>query len=599
MSKLNNIRNFAIIAHIDHGKSTFADRLIEKCGNLHKREMSNQMLDSMDIEKEKGITIKAQTVRLEYKSKINENFIFNFIDTPGHVDFSYEVDRSLFACEGSILIVDTSQGIEAQTLANIHKAIAHNHKIIIVLNKIDLPTSDSDKIKKQIESIIGLDTSNAIKVSAKTGEGISDVLETIVSLLPPPIGKLNAPLKAILIDSWYDKYLGIVILTRIIDGSIYKGLLIKMLSTLKTYTIEKVGIFNPKKKILNKINAGEIGFFISNIKEMLDCSVGDTIVDKINNCHIPLLGFKKSKSVIFCGIYPINKSDYFLLADSIKKLQLNDSSLKFCKDTSQALGFGFRCGFLGMLHLEIIKERLQREYGLNIIITAPNVIYKIYTHCNKIIELYHAENINDINNIKFIKEPLAKVTLMAPEKYLGNLISICIDKRGIQEKLTYMDNKIILVYKIPLNEIMFDFYEKIKASSQGYASYDWELSDYQISDLVKMDILINNLPIAEFSFLIHKSKACARGKVICKNLKKLMHRHLFAIPIQAAINGKIIARETISSFKKDVTSKCYGGDITRKRKLLEKQKKGKKQMKLIGNVTIPQNIFLSILQIKT
>ena len=597
MTKLDNIRNFSIIAHIDHGKSTLADRLIEKCGNLEEREMSNQILDSMDIEKERGITIKAQTVKLKYKSKSEKDYTLNLIDTPGHVDFSYEVDRSLAACEGSILVIDASQGVEAQTLANTYKAIENNHEIILVLNKIDLPAADPDRIKRQIEDVIGLDTENAIEISAKTGKGIDNVLEAIVKILPPPKGEIKEYLKVMLVDSWYDKYLGAVILVRVINGTLKKGMNIKMMSTNSEYIIERVGIFTPKKIVVDKLSAGDVGFITGSIKQVSDCNVGDTIIDVKNPIDEALPGFKPSKPVIFCGIYPTDSSNYPVLRDSTAKLKLNDSSLQYEADTSKALGFGFRCGFLGMLHLEIIQERLEREFDLDLVTTAPSVIYKLYMRSGKMMELHNPADMPDPTQIEYMEEPWVKATIMVPDEYLGVVISLCTDKRGKQEELTYVGSRAMLIYKLPLNEIVFDFYEKLKSCSKGYASCDWELDVYQKGDLVKMNILINALSVDALSLLIHKSKAETRGREICEHLKELIARHLFAIPIQAAIGGKIIARETISALRKDVTAKCYGGDVTRKRKLLEKQKKGKKRMRSVGNVSIPQSAFISVLKV--
>ena len=596
--KLNFIRNFSIIAHIDHGKSTLADRLIEKCGRLEAREMSNQILDSMDIEQERGITIKAQTVKLSYQSKSGENYILNLIDTPGHVDFSYEVDRSLAACEGSILVIDASQGVEAQTLANAYKAIENQHKLILVLNKIDLPAADPSRVKKQIKDVIGLDTDNVIEVSAKTGKGINDVLEAIINTLPSPKGIVTSPLQSMLIDSWYDKYLGIVILIRVVEGIIKKGMNIKMISTNNDYVIERVGIFTPKKVIVDELSSGDIGFITGNIKQVYDCNVGDTIIDLNNPTNQILPGFKSSKPVIFCGMYPTESSNYPILRDSIAKLKLNDGSLQYEPDTSKALGFGFRCGFLGMLHLEIVQERLEREYNISLITTAPSVIYKLYMYSNNVIELHNPSDMPNSNFIKYIKEPWVKATIMLPNQYLGKVLSLCIEKRGNQEVLNYTGNIVMLVYNLPLNEIIFDFYEKLKSCSKGYASCDWHLSEYLRSTLVKMNIIINKVIIDSLSLLIHESKAEIRGRQICQHLKELIPKHLFPIPIQAAINGKIIARETISALRKDVTAKCYGGDVSRKRKLLEKQKKGKKRMSSIGKINIPHNVFISVLKAK-
>ncbi|WPX97117.1 translation elongation factor 4 [Candidatus Bandiella euplotis] len=597
MAELKNIRNFSIIAHIDHGKSTLADRLIEKCGNIEAREMSSQILDSMDIEQERGITIKAQTVKLLYKAKDGNEYVLNLIDTPGHVDFSYEVSRSLAACEGSILIVDASQGVEAQTLANTYKAIENNHEIILVLNKVDLPAAEPERIKAQIEEVIGLDTTNAIEISAKTGQGIDKVLEAIVNMLPPPKGELDNPLKAMLVDSWYDKYLGVVILIRIIDGSIKKGMAIKMMATDAEHLVERVGIFTPKKLPVDGLNAGDVGFITGNIRQVSDCKIGDTITDVKNQCDSVLPGFKPSQPVIFCGIYPTDASHYSALRDSIAKLKLNDPSLHYEPETSKALGFGFRCGFLGMLHLEIVQERLEREYDLDLVTTAPSVVYKIYLRSGEIMELHNPADMPDPTRIEYMEEPWVKATIMVPDKYLGTIIALCMDKRGRQQELTYMGDRVMLVYQLPLNEIVFDFYEKLKSSSKGYASCDWELDDYFKGDLVKVDILINEMPVDALCLLIHRAKAESRGREICEHLKELIPRHLFAIPIQAAIGGKIIARETISALRKDVTAKCYGGDVSRKRKLLEKQKKGKKRMRLVGNVNVPQSTFIAVLKV--
>ena len=596
-SLLKNIRNFSIIAHIDHGKSTLADRLIEMCGNLEEREMSRQVLDSMDIEQERGITIKAQTVKLKYKAKDGKEYILNLIDTPGHVDFSYEVNRSLAACEGSILVVDASQGVEAQTLANTYKAIENNHEIILVLNKVDLPAADTDRVKEQIKNAIGLDTNNAIEISAKTGKGIDDVLEAIVNFLPAPQGEINKPLKSMLVDSWYDKYLGIVILVRVIDGKLRKGMSIKMVSTNAEYIVEKVGIFIPKKVTMDELGAGDVGFLTGNIKQVSDCKVGDTITDAKKPCNKVLPGFKPSQPVIFCGIYPTDAGNYPILRDSIAKLKLNDSSLQYEPDTSKALGFGFRCGFLGMLHLEIVQERLQREYNINLVTTAPSVIYKLHLKSGDVIDLHNPVDMPDFTKIAYIEEPWVKATIMLPDKYLGGILALCTDKRGKQEELTYIGNRVMLIYKLPLNEIVFDFYEKLKSCSQGYASCDWEIEDYIKGDLVKMDILINEVLVDALSLLIHKTKVETRGREICEHLKELIPRHMFSIPIQAAIGSKIIARETIRPFRKDVTAKCYGRDVTRKKKLLEKQKKGKKRMRTVGDVNIPQSAFISVLKV--
>lgn len=596
--KLSFIRNFSIIAHIDHGKSTLADRLIEKCGKVEAREMSNQILDSMDLEQERGITIKAQTVKLNYRSKLGENYILNLIDTPGHVDFSYEVERSLAACEGSILVIDSTQGVEAQTLANAYKAIDNNHTIILVLNKIDLPAADPNKVKEQIKDVIGLNPDHVIQISAKTGKGIDDVLEAIVNILPAPQGTITSPLQSMLIDSWYDKYLGMVILVRVITGIIKKGMNIKMISTDSNYIVERVGIFTPKKVTTNALGSGDIGFITANIKQIYDCNIGDTIIDLDNPIYKALPGFKPSKSVIFCSIYPTEGHHYPMLRDSIAKLKLNDGSLQYEPDTSKALGFGFRCGFLGMLHLEIIQERLKREYNISIITTAPSVIYKLYMYSNNIITLHNPSDMPDSNHIQYIKEPWVKITIMLPSEYLGKVLSLCIEKRGQQETLQYTGNIVVVVYKLPLNEIVFDFYERLKSCSKGYASCDWEISEYLRSKLVKINIIINKIIIDSLSLLIHESKAEVRGRQMCEHLKNLIPKHLFPIPIQASVNGRIVARETISALRKNVTAKCYGGDISRKRKLLEKQKKGKKRMSSIGKVNIPHSAFISVLKVQ-
>ncbi len=595
---MKNIRNFAIIAHIDHGKSTLADRLIELCGNLDQREMSSQVLDSMDIEKERGITIKAQTVKLQYKAKDGDDYILNLIDTPGHVDFSYEVSRSLAACEGSILVVDATQGVEAQTVANAYKAIENDHEIIVVLNKVDLASADVEKVKNQIEDVLGIDASNAIEISAKTGQGVDNVLEAIVQMLPSPKGDADDYLKAMLVDSWYDKYLGVVILVRMIDGELKKGMNIKMLSSSKEHVIERVGIFTPKKVIVDCLKAGDVGFITGNIKDISDCQVGDTITTVKNPCKDSLPGFKPTQSVVFCGIYPTDAAQYVVLKESLAKLKLNDSSLYYEPDTSKALGFGFRCGFLGMLHLEIIQERLEREYDLDLVTTAPSVIYNLYMRNKEIIKLYNPADMPNPSQIDYIEEPWIEATMLLPEEYLGDIIALCIEKRGKQKELSYVGNRVMLVFELPLNEVVFDFYERLKSSSKGYASCDWEVKEYSKSDLVKMDILVNAISVDALSLLIHKSRAEYKGREVCERLKELIPKHLFAIPIQAAIGGKIIARETISALRKDVTAKCYGGDVSRKRKLLEKQKKGKKRMRTVGNVNIPQSAFISVLKVK-
>ena len=598
MSTNEIIRNFSIIAHIDHGKSTLADRLIYKCGGLTDREMKDQVLDSMDIERERGITIKAQTVRLNYKSKNGKNYILNIIDTPGHVDFSYEVSRSLSACEGSILIVDSSQGVEAQTLANVYQALDNNHEIIPVLNKIDLAASDPEKVKKQIEDVIGIDTSHLINCSGKTGEGVEDILETIVKILPPPKGDINNPLKSLLVDSWYDSYLGVVILVRVVDGSLKKGMTIKMMSNNKEYTVEKVGVFTPKPKDVDDISSGEIGFIITGIKSLSDTKVGDTICDPKNSIDTPLSGFKPSKPVVFCGLFPVDNSEYQKLKDGLAKLKLNDSSFSYEPESSSALGLGFRCGFLGLLHLEIITQRLEREFDINLITTTPGVIYKLNKRDGSVQELQNPTNMPDPTQIESIEEPWIKATIITPDQYLGSIIKICQDKRGKQNNLTYSGNRAVLIYELPLNEVVFDFYDRLKSISSGYASFDYEITDYKESNLVKMGILVNTEPVDALSMIIHKDFALPQGRLVCEKLKELIPRHNFPIPIQAAIGGKIIARETIKGFKKDVLTKIHGGGARdRKRKLLEKQKKGKSKAKQFGRVEIPQEAFIGVLKI--
>jgi len=598
MSTIDHIRNFAIIAHIDHGKSTIADRIIHKCGGLTDREMKEQVLDSMDIERERGITIKAQTVKLNYKSKQGKNYILNIIDTPGHVDFSYEVSRSLYACEGSILIVDSSQGVEAQTLANVYQALDINHEIIPVLNKIDLPASDIEKTKKQIEDVIGIDTRDSVPCSGKTGEGIDEILESIIKVLPPPKGKKNEVLKSLLVDSWYDSYLGVVTLVRIIDGKISKNMKIKMMSNKQEYFVEKVGIFTPKPKDVDELNAGEIGFIITGIKNLSETKVGDTICDAQKPLKEALPGFKPSKPVVFCGLFPVDSSEYQKLKDGLGKLQLNDASFTFEPESSSALGLGFRCGFLGLLHLEIITQRLEREFDVNLLTTTPGVVYKVYLNNEKIINLQNPSSLPDLTHIKFIEEPWIKATIITPDQYLGSIIKICQDKRGIQTNLTYSGNRAVLSYELPLNEVVFDFYDRLKSLTSGYGSFDYEIIGYREGDLVKLSILVNTEPVDALSMMIHRDFAQGQGRIVCEKLKDLIPRHNFMIPIQAAIGGKIIARETIKGFKKDVLTKIHGGGaLDRKRKLLEKQKKGKARSKQFGRVEIPQEAFIGVLRI--
>jgi GTP-binding protein LepA len=596
-SYIDAIRNFSIVAHIDHGKSTLADRIIEMCGGLEKREMQSQVLDSMDIEKERGITIKAQTVRLRYKAKSGKEYVLNLIDTPGHVDFAYEVSRSLAACEGSILVVDATQGVEAQTLANVYQAIDNNHEIIPVLNKVDLPSADVEKVKSQIEEVIGLDASSAIPISAKTGVGVDDVLEAIVNMLPAPAGDATAPLKALLVDSWYDSYLGVVILVRIVDGTLKKGMKIRMMAQGSVHTIEEVGVFTPKRVLVDELKAGEVGFITAHIKQVADCNVGDTITDDRVPCELALPGFKPSKSVVFCGLYPAEAGDFVNLKESLAKLRLNDASFEFEAESSSALGFGFRCGFLGLLHLEIVQERLEREFDLDLITTAPSVIYKVNLRSGEVIEVHNPADLPDPTYVNDMEEPWIKATIFVPDEYLGVVLNLCNEKRGEQVDLNYVGNRVMLVYKLPLNEIVYDFYDRLKSCSKGYASFDWHFDEYRKGELVKVSILVNGEVVDALAMVVHKSRAESRGREICERLKDLIPRHMFAIPIQAAIGGKIIARTTISAFRKDVTAKCYGGDASRKRKLLEKQKKGKKRMRQFGRVEIPQSAFIAALKV--
>lgn len=598
MDRQKFIRNFSIIAHIDHGKSTLADRLIEHCGGLESREMSHQVLDSMDIEKERGITIKAQTVRLEYKAKDNNVYYLNLMDTPGHVDFSYEVSRSLAACEGSLLVVDSTQGVEAQTLANVYQAIDNNHEIIPILNKIDLQASDVKKVKAQIEDVIGLDATDSVLISAKSGIGIPDVLEAIVARLPPPKGLDNDVLKALLVDSWYDQYLGIIILVRIIDGTLRKNMRIRMMVTGAVYNVENVGYFTPKKYMVEALHAGEIGFFTASIKQVADCKVGDTITDDKKPCSEMLAGFKPHLPVVFCGLYPSDASQFEHLKDSLSKLRLNDASFEFETETSTALGFGFRCGFLGLLHLEIIQERLEREFDLDMITTAPSVIYKINIRSSEQqLEIHNPADLPQSQNIVSMLEPWIKATIMVPDEFLGVVLALCTDKRGVQLDLTYVAGRAMVVYRLPLNEVIYDFYDRLKSCSKGYASFDWEADGYEEGDLVKLSILVNSEPVDALSTIVHKSRAEYRGRELCKRLSSLIPRQLFQIAIQASIGSRIIARETVKAMRKDVLSKCYGGDISRKRKLLEKQKAGKKRMRNVGNVEIPQSAFVAALKI--
>ena len=596
-TELDLIRNFAIIAHIDHGKSTLADRLIERCGGLQQREMQEQVLDSMDIERERGITIKAQTVRLDYKAKDGRIYQLNLMDTPGHVDFSYEVSRSLASCEGSVLVVDATQGVEAQTLANVYLAIDNNHEIIPVLNKIDLPSADPEKVKRQIEDVIGLDASEAVETSGKSGLGVDDLLEAIVNRLPAPQGDASAPLKALLIDSWYDAYLGVIILVRIKDGVLKRKMQIRMMSNNAVYQVEKVGIFTPKMQDVEALYPGEVGFITASIKSVSDCNVGDTITDNKNPCAAPLHGFKPSIPVVFCSIFPVDSSQYDSLKDALAKLKLNDASIDYQNENSAALGLGFRCGFLGLLHMEIIQERLSREFDLDLITTAPSVAYKINMTNGEQITLHNPADMPDLSTVASIEEPWVKATIMVPDEYLGAVLKLCTERRGEQVELTYVGARAMVVYNIPLNEIVFDFYDRLKSITSGYDSFDYELGAYRQSDLVKVQILINEEPVDALAFLCHRSEAESRGRQICERLKDLIPRHLFKIPIQAAIGGRVVARETISALRKDVTAKCYGGDVTRKRKLLDKQKKGKQRMRQFGKVEVPQTAFIEALRI--
>ena len=595
---VNKIRNFAIIAHIDHGKSTLADRLIEFCGGLSSREMKQQVLDSMEIERERGITIKAQSVRLEYKNHKGENFILNLIDTPGHVDFSYEVSRSMAACEGALLLVDATQGVEAQTLANSWLAIESDLEIIPVLNKIDLPSAEPERIKDQIKDIIGIDVEDTLSVSAKTGLGIAAVIDKLISKLPPPLGKDTHPLRVLLVDSWYDTYLGVMVLVRVVDGTLKKGDKIKLLLSDTEYQIEKVGVFRPKPEEVSELKAGEVGFITANIKEISQAWVGDTIVNSKNLHNVkPLPGFKPSMPVVFCGLYPIDASDYDHLKDSLNKLKLNDSSFTFENESSVALGLGYRCGFLGLLHLEIIQERLKREFSLDLVVTPPSVVYKVKKTDEKLISIHNPADWPEKTKIIAISEPWINATIFSPDKYLGGILKLCIEKRGIQKEINFTGNRVMISFNLPLNEVIFDFHDRIKSISQGYASFDYEIIDYKVGDLEKVSILVNGENVESLAFISHKEKAVLRGRAICNKLKDSIPKQLFKIAIQAAIGSKVIARETIGSLRKDVIAKCYGGDVTRKRKLLEKQKAGKKRMKQVGNVNIPQEAFLAAIKL--
>jgi len=593
---LSHIRNFSIIAHIDHGKSTLADRLIQLCGGLTAREMKEQVLDSMEIERERGITIKAQTVRLDYKAKDGQIYELNLIDTPGHVDFAYEVNRSLAACEGSLLVVDATQGVEAQTLANVYQALDNNHEVVPVLNKIDLPASEPDRVREQIEEVIGLDAHDALEISAKSGKGVEDVLEAIVKRLPAPKGDVNAPLKALLVDSWYDAYLGVVVLVRIIDGTLKKGQRIRLMLTGGAYQVDRVGIFRPKQEMRGSLGPGEIGFFTASIRQVADTRVGDTVTDEKKPTAAPLPGFKPSQPVVFCGLFPVDANEFEDLREAVGKLRLNDASFDYEMETSAALGFGFRCGFLGLLHLEIVRERLEREFNIGLIATAPSVVYHVYLTDGTKIELHNPADMPETQKIAKIEEPWIEATILVPDEYLGAVLKLCQDRRGRQKTLTYAGARAMLVYELPLNEVVFDFYDRLKSVSRGYASFDYHIIGYEEGDLVKMALLVNDEPVDALSIIVNRARAEMRGRAMVEKLKDLIPRHMFKIPIQAAIGGKVIARETISALRKDVTAKCYGGDITRKRKLLEKQKAGKKKMRSFGKVDIPQEAFIAALK---
>jgi GTP-binding protein LepA len=594
---IENIRNFAIIAHIDHGKSTLADRLIQSTGGLAEREMVEQVLDSMDIERERGITIKAQTVRLNYRARDGKDYVLNLIDTPGHVDFAYEVNRSLAACEGSLLVVDASQGVEAQTLANVYQAIDNNHEVVPVLNKVDLPAAEPDKVKQQIEDVIGLDASNAILISAKTGLNVPEVLESIVTRLPPPKGDRDAPLKALLVDSWYDSYLGVVVLLRVVDGVLRRGQRIRMIGTGAAYEVDRVGVFTPKMVDVDELGPGEIGFLTASIKEVADTRVGDTITDDRKPVSTPLPGFRPAIPVVFCGLFPVDAAQFEDLRAAMGKLRLNDASFTYEMETSAALGFGFRCGFLGLLHLEIIQERLEREFNLDLIATAPSVIYKITLTNGSQLEIHNPVDMPDPVRVREMEEPWIRATIMTPDEYLGSVLKLCQDRRGAQIELTYVGSRAMVKYDLPLNEVVFDFYDRLKSVSKGYASFDYQLTDFRLADLVKMQILVNGDPVDALAMLVHRTRAESRGRAMVEKLKELIPPHMFQVPIQAAIGGKIIARETVRALRKDVTAKCYGGDVTRKRKLLEKQKEGKKRMRQFGKVEIPQEAFIAALKV--
>ena len=596
MTKLENIRNFSIVAHIDHGKSTLADRLIQTTSTVSDRDMKEQLLDSMDIERERGITIKANTVRIDYIAKNGEKYVLNLIDTPGHVDFAYEVSRSMRAVEGSLLVVDSTQGVEAQTLANVYQAIDADHEIVPVLNKIDLPASDCERVAEQIEDVIGLDASEAIKVSAKSGIGIDETLEAIVNKLPAPTGDADAPLKAMLVDSWYDAYLGVVVLVRIMDGKMQKGDRVKMMSNGTLHSVDRIGVFKPQMENVDCLYSGEIGFITASIKQVRDTRVGDTITHDKRVTATALPGFKPSQPVVFCGLFPVDSSQFEDLRDAIEKLALNDASFSSEMETSAALGFGFRCGFLGLLHLEVIRDRIEREYDIDLITTAPSVIYHVYSRDGDMIELHNPADMPDLSKVDHLEEPRIKATILVPDDYLGDVLKLCQDRRGIQQDLTYAGSRAMVVYDLPLNEVVFDFYDRLKSVTKGYASFDYQMTGYRTDNLVKMQILVNEEPVDALSVMVHRDRSEVRGRAMCEKLKDLIPRHMFKIPIQAAIGGKVIARETLAALRKDVTAKCYGGDATRKRKLLDKQKAGKKKMRQFGKVDIPQEAFISALK---
>ncbi len=599
MTELARLRNFSIVAHIDHGKSTLADRIIERCGALEAREMRGQVLDSMDLERERGITIKAQTVRLKYTARDGFDYIFNLVDTPGHVDFSYEVSRSMRACEGSLLLVDATQGVEAQTLANAYQAIDADHEIVVVLNKIDLPAAEPAKMKEQIEDILGLDASDALLISAKTGDGVDEVMEAIVAKLPPPVGDVAAPLKALVVDSWYDPYLGVVTLVRVKEGRLDKGMRARFMGTGAVHPIDRVGVFSPKPVVIDELGPGEVGFITAGVKDIADAQVGDTVTDDRNPADNPLPGFRPSQPVVFCGMFPADGADYPALRDALGKLRLNDSSFAYEPENSQALGFGFRCGFLGLLHLEIIQARLDREFDLDLVLTAPSVVYRLHKRDGSMMELHNPADFPDPTQVDYLEEPWIKATIIVPDDFLGPVLQLCTEKRGIQDELTYVGQRAMVVYRLPLNEVVYDFYDRLKSISRGYASFDYDMVGFDRSDLVKLDIMINGDRVDSLALMVHRSMAEARGRAMCERLQELIPRQQYQVAIQAAIGGKVIARETVKAMRKDVLAKCYGGDVTRKRKLLEKQKAGKKRMRQFGKIEIPQEAFLAALKMET